>query len=692
MVSARLLRFSNMHLRTLSVKNFRLLDDIFIEFKNGINVIVGPNASGKTTILEAIRLAKAILAPRTASETQQVLLSLNAAPQHNPQQVIPEALSKNLNDKLQIICAYELTAEEIIQARNDIKRIAFNQFQTVHGPNLNQSNIATILSTPEGMAELSRIESDLTNALEKITSNKLCYLDLEIDFKSGSTSSNNPSDIAFIRYLDQNLPPGKTKFSYFSADRALPRGEVNMQFGSPDASQKLESHNSQPLLKYNRLKNEILNTILSDVHGRVNLELEFSQIFEGILKGRKLAGAGINEWGQFTILIEDLATGFKFDIDGMSSGEKGLVLTFLLIGRSIKNGGLVLFDEPELHLNPAVCKEIIPFLLDNYVLPNNLQMIICSHSPEILTSVIGRDECSLFHLENSKKVSRVIRADEESVIEALRQLGTSQSDGLMYKGTIFVEGPHDVELIEYGFPQVLKNFKLRDLGGRYEIEKQIRELQYSESKGNTIPRTTFIFDLDNKPTGLISSSNVKIIQWKRHCLENYLIDEEIIWRLLTDNKICKDAERSLGDVSQLLKELAKEQLNSIVAKEIYQESFPKLRNVKPHQFETSNFEQVAMETFNCISEYKLEISTIKEEAWKSVFIEKCNKLKAEKEKEWDVLWKERCDGKRLFSSLQQSAKLSISNIEFKRKILSEMRTHKPDAWLLAENLLKDAVS
>src|SRR5256885_16106768 len=63
--------------------------------------------------------------------------------------------------------------------------------------------------------------------------------------------------------------------------------------------------------------------------------------------------------------------------------EKGLILTFLIIARAVEKRGLILLDEPELHLNQAVCKSLLGFLLDEYLVPKDIQAIICSHSPEI---------------------------------------------------------------------------------------------------------------------------------------------------------------------------------------------------------------------------------------------------------------------------------------------------------------------
>ncbi len=51
-----------MHLHTLRISNFRALENIEVQFDTLVSVIIGPNAIGKTTILEAIRFAKAVLA------------------------------------------------------------------------------------------------------------------------------------------------------------------------------------------------------------------------------------------------------------------------------------------------------------------------------------------------------------------------------------------------------------------------------------------------------------------------------------------------------------------------------------------------------------------------------------------------------------------------------------------------------
>src|SRR5262249_21253089 len=113
-----------MHLKSVRIKNFRLLDDIDVTFDGKVNVIVGPNASGKTTILDAIRLAKAMLAPRTQNEPNQVLFALGAGSPHMPQRLIGDALARDVTKPLEIRTQYEFTDSELTKLSSTIPQIA----------------------------------------------------------------------------------------------------------------------------------------------------------------------------------------------------------------------------------------------------------------------------------------------------------------------------------------------------------------------------------------------------------------------------------------------------------------------------------------------------------------------------------------------------------------------------------------
>lgn len=61
-----------MHIATLALQNFRLYDELHIALSPGLTVIVGPNASGKTTILEALHVLATTKSPRSHQDRRLV--------------------------------------------------------------------------------------------------------------------------------------------------------------------------------------------------------------------------------------------------------------------------------------------------------------------------------------------------------------------------------------------------------------------------------------------------------------------------------------------------------------------------------------------------------------------------------------------------------------------------------------------
>jgi len=679
-----------MRFKSVHVRNFRALEEIDFNLDSPVNVIVGPNAIGKTTLLEAIRLAKAMVAPRSPNESNQALLSLGAAVTFSHGRVIPDAIARDPKRPVAIRCGYELESNEIEALAQGLPQIAtdFTMRSMGQAAQIASFNLA-FLSSPQGQAALAGSERSLRESLEQVRAGKrLLFLDLKFDpatlrFESGDVIAG-----AFFAFLDSRARPSQTVFSYFPADRALPHGEQPVQLGGADAVNQIEAHSSQPQLKYARLKNTIFNAVVTSPEERDALSEEFERIFGGILRGRKLLGVGINEVGLLSINVQDTETGRAFQLDGMSSGEKGLILTFLLIGRSISDGGIILLDEPELHLNPAVCKDLLAFLIDNYIVRKGLQAIICSHSPEILAGAFEREECSLYHLVSERIVSKVRYNDEAELAEALNKLGTSESEGLLYKATVFVEGDEDVDLLEVGFGDLLRRYKIKDLGGRREVEKQIIQLQEAERKGTKLSARYFIFDRDSAPTGLTNTGAIRLLQWDRHCLENYLIDLDVLTELLKDPDIVKNPFPNQGEVSKTLRDLAMSQIDESVARQVYQTLQFDDPGIRTGEIRGKTLEQIANVLIGRLQGIVKQMEPIGTGAWKNEFLKKCEDTRKQQEMVWDARWAELCDGKRLFGDLVKQRPFKISQLKFKKRIMTQMRAVPTANWRNIESLLK----
>lgn len=682
-----------MHLKSLSVKNLRALEDINVSFDSRVSVVVGPNAVGKTTVLEAIRFAKAMLAPRTQNEANHALIALGAVVPYKPQTLIPEGIARDPRLPVEVRCQYDFTAAELGEMESGIPQVAVSVALAAIGQQFSQTAMTLpYLSSPQGQAVLKQAEGRLRADLSEVKTGKRSFiLHLTLNPVNGSVSGSDPTAAAFVRYLDEKNPPHRTIFSYFPADRALPPGEQAVQLGLADAPNQLESHNSQPQMKYSRLKNTIFSAVVASEAEKKKQEQDFARIFQGLLKERQIDEIGVNERGLLSIRVRDTETKRAFDLDAMSSGEKGLILTFLLIARSLVQDGIFLFDEPELHLNPAVCKELLPFIVKEYIIPKNLQAIICTHSPEILAGAFEDDECSVYHLISEKLLTKIRRQDQDDIIEALRKLGTSEAEGLLYSATIFVEGPTDVELLEAGFGDLLRRYKVKELFGRAEVEKHIRRLQKADESGNDQPPRYFIFDRDGAPAGIQNTPSVKVLQWPRRCLENYLIDFDIITDLLKDSEVTKAQPPTHGEVAARLRNLALSQLDDFVIRQAYDQHGYENPGLRTKEIEGKGFAEAAEILFDRLSVIRGQVSAI-DQSWKDQFVLDCEERKRELEDVWRDKWPELCDGKRLFADLYRSQTFMISPDRLKKRAVALMRAQKRENWVLVSELLKRLIS
>ena len=68
-----------MKVKSLELNNFRNYDNLSLSFEDGLNVVVGKNAQGKTNMLESIFLCAIGKSPRTSKEKEMIKWEKNRA-------------------------------------------------------------------------------------------------------------------------------------------------------------------------------------------------------------------------------------------------------------------------------------------------------------------------------------------------------------------------------------------------------------------------------------------------------------------------------------------------------------------------------------------------------------------------------------------------------------------------------------
>lgn len=678
-----------MRFTKVKVKNFRALTEIEVDFVPGCNVVVGPNAVGKTTLLDAIRLAKGLLAPRTPNEPNQILFALGAMSPHSPGFLDASALASELDSQIEINCGVEFGEDELalLELPQSLVAMAAQLMLSNMGrPFASPTETVGLFSTPQGQAVLGGNSEVLGRRVADIRrGNHKPELALRIDPRTGQVASPDPECAVMVGFLDRRLPPIKTVLSYFPADRAIPAQEQPVQIGPADASIQLESHNSQPQLKYSRLKNTIFNAVVA---GKAEEQTkQFLRIFAKILPGRALGEVKVSDQAKLRIEVRDDEKDRSFSIDAMSSGEKGLILACLLIAQTLERGGIVLLDEPELHLNPAIHKDFLNFLAEEYARPQELQMIICSHSPEILSVAFGRDDCELYHLVAGDELAPIRKQDMEEVGSALKKLGTSQSEGLLYRGTIFVEGEDDSEILQEGFKGLFQRYVFRELGGRKNIEMEVGLLQAEEKRGRNRLKTAFILDNDGKPTPLKSSNMVRVLQWDRRCLENYLLDFDVLTDLSKDSNLVKKPITNTVALKKKLKQLAMKQVGEIAFWVRYNELFGD-NPVRQREVRGKSNVELARLVAGRVTVIRARFAAVPGESWEGDFVKACREKEGELRETWEEGWPRLCDGKQLIRDLYEEVGFKESLPRLKARIIKGMEAGRTELWQEAERKLQ----
>jgi Protein of unknown function (DUF4435) len=265
------------------------------------------------------------------------------------------------------------------------------------------------------------------------------------------------------------------------------------------------------------------------------------------------------------------------------------------------------------------------------------------------------------------------------------------SESLLYEGTILVEGDDDVAFLEEGFPQLLRKFKIKDRGGRREVEKAIAEIQALEKKGQKVAPIYLIFDRDDEPTELNNSNCIKILQWPRRCIENYMLDVDVISELLKDPSITRATIQSEGEVRKLLRDLAYQQLDLIAARETYKSYGYLDASLTKSDMKEKELSKLAEAFFQRMANARTSIPEIDQDAWLKSFLHAAEQRRNELLLMWEGRWRDLCDGKKLISDLHKATSLKMSESTFKTRITQRMRETSSETWRAVNAILKDFI-
>ncbi|RCS50286.1 MULTISPECIES: ATP-binding protein [Pirellulaceae] len=227
-----------------------------------------------------------------------------------------------------------------------------------------------------------------------------------------------------------------------------------------------------------------------------------------------------------------IPSGETIPFSDLSSGEKQVFFTLCFFERHNVEDAIIMIDEPELHLHPSLARVLLRTMQQ---LKSGNQIWLATQSADVIDEA-GRDRVWFIQRENKTKKAEIIRGtDEEPALSCLRDFfGYSGYIGLA-KAMIFTEGHNssaDRKMFSRLFPQHSKEIKFIPASGCSEIERINRSVLSLLEADVAFCKFFLIRDRDYMPDEMVRAiearSGDKIHVLKRHEIENYLLDDDII--------------------------------------------------------------------------------------------------------------------------------------------------------------------
>lgn len=573
-----------MHIENLFVENFRAISRVKLSNLPDMIVIAGPNGCGKSCILDAIRLLKSVYGGYQENELQQWMGEFQINLQRNKGQMA--TLFRDKNRLLVIQAGIRLADSErqFIQknitslledlAWNTVLRGQSRLYRT-------QTALAAELRAYKPQVDrmvgayMPQIEQELARSSHygklAITPNGIITVQkntlLQIVF-----SSFDPQSIGVIDYHGSNRNYAREELAgiNLSLDQEEERFRTTALYNYANKYANIKSEMAADFIRAS-LREKASGDVPVDRPEPLADTLQ--RLFKTFFPGKEFLGAVPTADGSLNFPVR-VQGGATHDINDLSSGEKEVLFGYLRLRNSAPKHSVILLDEPELHLNPALVRGLPQFYYRHLGLDLGNQIWLVTHSDAFLREAISSTDLRVFHMryevgsETEANQVRELHAGEEVEATVLEMVG----DLAAYRPgakVVFFEGEDsefDISMVKRLFPEIEANLNLVSGGSRFQVERLHSVLERSISSAKLPFRVYSVVDEDARGQSP-GQQAIRRHSWDVYHIENYLLESTFIRDALADLDPNTELAES-GQIDQALIEIAKSQMAKIVIHKI----------------------------------------------------------------------------------------------------------------------------
>ncbi len=505
-----------MHISKLIVSNFRIFNRLELSFNKGVNILIGENNSGKTAIIDALRICLGYGKSDNSIFIQESDIHINRldSNQHNKEIRFDLIFEINDNNPIERQCFYDFISQDKENPKKQTIQVHLKFTQESSGK---KKYFKRVIWGGDNEGQLIPYE-----ALQEIF---FTYLGPLRDAISGLRpySYDNKTSQLFNQL---------TKYYKSGVEISLTDDKKKELAGNLYSAFESDTHDWKYILSAGRGKvnDHLKGTGITRKHPNIDMSYvgrKYSDVVRGIELRSPIYDPGIlghNEQKYFEIFQNGL-------------GENNLIYASVILGDLINRCedneleiyNALLVEEPEAHLHPQYQNTFFEYL--NKLQDKGLQIFITSHSPTITA------KSDISNVKVLQKQNSIVKAfsfkdlTEEDYSSTNRKylrkfLDTTKAQMFFSNGAILVEGIAEAILIPLLSNKFLaepkvdieKNgIELINIGG-VAFEHFGRLYNNDAENKRLLSKCAIITDSDPKADGEISDRAEKAKKLAKHNL------------------------------------------------------------------------------------------------------------------------------------------------------------------------------
>lgn len=401
----------------LIIKNFKIFEDFRIHFNEDINIIIGNNEAGKSTILEAINLvltsqingkyALNELTPHmfNSNVIKKYIKDLRAGKKPYPPEICIEVYFKDSDD----VVTFKGENNSLREDSSGIKIVIKFDNEYFNDYNSYIESPDKVETVPSEFYQIEWLGFSNEHIKASLLPGKILFIN-NTDLKN-----YNGQDKYIVSVVDDSLTKEE------KAKLSLNFRKMKESFTNEDSIKKVNEHISS-------IKKKITDK-------DVRLSLDFS--------------SKTNWDNNLTLYIDDLP------FSNIGKGEQNSIKLKYALSSKIEKSHIIMIEEPENNLSYTNMSKLVDIIVNHC---EGKQLFICTHSSFIMNKS-GIDKAILLH--NKKTVTmNDISQETKNFFKKLPGYDTLRL--ILSQKAILVEGPSDELIVQKAYLNIHKKLPIQD--------------------------------------------------------------------------------------------------------------------------------------------------------------------------------------------------------------------------------------